>query len=150
MSLCCPEPPDVNAPAAADILAQSTPGMSLSRDKHSGLRTSVGSLSETIMQRVVSSSILAGQSYSLVWMAAREEVAAVGRLIRASARETLFEQEDAPDAFFVLITGRKNRPGDGGAPSGGDPLHRCRAGIRCGTAVYQDRLSCERECGGGQ
>jgi CRP-like cAMP-binding protein len=59
------------------------------------------------MQRVINGSILAAtELFAGLDVVARDEVAAAGRLIRISAGETLFGQEDAADAFYVLITGR--------------------------------------------
>jgi CRP-like cAMP-binding protein len=58
------------------------------------------------MQRVSGSILAATELFAGLDVAARDEVAAAGRLIRVSAGATLFEQEDAADAFYVLLAGR--------------------------------------------
>jgi CRP-like cAMP-binding protein len=59
------------------------------------------------MERVVDGSMLAGaRLFAGLDAAARNEVAAASHLVRPQAGATLFEHEDAAEAFYVLITGR--------------------------------------------
>ncbi len=59
------------------------------------------------MDRAVDSSVLAGVPlFKGLDAAARNEVAAAAHLVRLRTGETLFEEDDAAAAFYVLITGR--------------------------------------------
>ena len=59
------------------------------------------------MNRVVDGSMLAGAKlFAGLDATARDEVAAASTLVRLKAAATLFEQEAAAEAFYVLITGR--------------------------------------------
>jgi len=59
------------------------------------------------MEHAVDGSMLAGAPLFVgLDAAARDEIARASRLVRLRAGETLFEQDDAATAFFVLITGR--------------------------------------------
>ena len=59
------------------------------------------------MDHVVDGSMLAGaRLFAGLDAAVRDEVAAASHRVRLRAGETMFEQEDAAEAFYVLITGR--------------------------------------------
>lgn len=68
---------------------------------------SARALNNGSMEHVVDGSMLVGAPLFVgLDAAARGEVAAASRLVRLPAGETLFEQDDAATAFYVLITGR--------------------------------------------
>ncbi len=61
----------------------------------------------SVMVRAIDGSMLASAPLFVgLDAAARDEVAAASHLVQLSAGETLFEQEDAATAFYVLVTGR--------------------------------------------
>lgn len=62
---------------------------------------------ESAMDRAVDGSMLArAPLFAGLDAAARSEVAAASRLVRLRAGETLFEQDNAAAAFYVLVSGR--------------------------------------------